>query len=138
MTEKSAGTLAFDQGITFLMVSDMAKSRHFYETVLTLPLVLVQSGGCRIYRISATAYLGLCDHVHIDEGKAENVILCLVADNVDDWALRLQSYGINLEKSPQAYEKFDIYHLMVRDPDGYLVEIQRFNDDNWLNLTDAR
>ncbi|MCR9221214.1 MAG: VOC family protein [Alphaproteobacteria bacterium] len=121
----------FDQQVTFLYTADMARARAFYEEALGLDCVLVQEGGCRIYRTAPSAYLGLCT---AREGRAahpDGVILCLVVDDVDGWAARLEAKGIALEKAPQANPAFDIYHLFLRDPDGYLIEIQRFEDPAW-------
>ena len=36
-----------------------------------------------------------------------------------------------MEKPPTYNPTYHIYHLFVRDPDGYLVEIQTFLDPAW-------
>ena len=38
---------------------------------------------------------------------------------------------MTLEGSHRRNERFDIYNFFARDPDGYLVEIQRFLDPAW-------
>jgi len=48
-----------DQQITFLYARDLARSAAFYEDILGLPLVLDQ-GGCRIYRVVGESFLGIC------------------------------------------------------------------------------
>lgn len=121
----------FDQQVTFLYTADMARARAFYEEALGLDCVLVQQGGCRIYRTAPSAYLGLCTAREGRSADPTGVILCLVADDVDGWAARLKGMGIALEKEPQANPVFGIYHLFLRDPDGYLIEIQRFEDPAW-------
>ncbi|MDK3158984.1 VOC family protein [Kamptonema cortianum] len=117
---------AFDQFITFIYTPDMQAARHFYEDVLELELALDQ-GLCRIYRISRSGYLGLCQRDDAPSGRDQSIIICLVTDDVDGWYQRLVDKGItSFEKRPAHYEKFSIYHFMLRDPHGYLVEIQRF------------
>jgi catechol 2,3-dioxygenase-like lactoylglutathione lyase family enzyme len=116
-------TSTFDAQVTFLYVADLARSAGFYGDVLGLELARDQ-GACHIYRTTADAYLGLCDHREPDPG---GTIVTLVADDVDAWAERLRAAGLEVD-GPHANERFALYHLFVRDPDGHLVEIQRFDD----------
>ena len=113
----------FDAQITFLHVADLARSATFYGDLLGLELVRDQ-GACLIYRAATDAYIGLCDHHPPEPG---GVILTLVTDDVDDWAGRLKSAGHHVD-GPASNERFALYHCFVHDPDGHLVEIQRFND----------
>lgn len=109
--------------ITFLYVDDLARSAAFYGGVLGLELVRDQ-GACHIYRVTADAFVGLCDHRDPAPG---GVIVTLVADDVDGWAARLAAAGHDVD-GPHRSEQFELYHLFVRDPDGHLVEIQRFDE----------
>jgi catechol 2,3-dioxygenase-like lactoylglutathione lyase family enzyme len=38
---------------------------------------------------------------------------------------------VAIEKRPTMNTTYNIYHFFMRDPDGYLVEIQRFLDPAW-------
>lgn len=114
---------AFDSQITFLYVADLERSAAFYGETLGLELARDQ-GACRIYRTGADAFLGICNHRRSEPG---GVIITLVSDEVDAWAARLADAGYDVE-GPAANERFALYHCFVRDPDGHLVEIQRFND----------
>ncbi|MDX1738319.1 MAG: VOC family protein [Alphaproteobacteria bacterium] len=127
--------MQFQQQISFLIVSDMKRSRDFYEVILGLELVHVQPSGCRILKVNDGAYLGICDHRRPDQSaiSKDNTILCLVDQDVDGWATRLKEMNVVIEKGPIQHEKFDIYHIFFRDPDGYLVEIQRFNNSDWFS-----
>ena len=115
-------TDGFDAQVTFLFVADLARSAAFYGEVLGLELARDQ-GACLIYRVGDDAYLGVCDHRPPDPG---GMILTLVSDEVDRWADRLRAAGHEVD-GPAANERFGLYHLFVRDPDGHLVEIQRFD-----------
>lgn len=118
-----------DQQVTFLSTADLEATAVFYEQILGLELVLDQ-GACRIYRVSDDAFIGFCAHLTTAE-TSRGVILTLVSDRVDDWGRYLHARGITLEKEPQLNPRFNIYHLFVRDPNGYLVEIQTFRDPAW-------
>ncbi|MBE2202446.1 MAG: VOC family protein [Anaerolinea sp.] len=119
----------FTQQVTFLYTAVLPETAHFYETILELPLVLDQ-GACRIYRVAGSAFLGFCQHL-TGGAKTEGVILTLVSDDVDGWYTYLRQKGVVFEKAPTLNEKFNIYHCFLRDPNGYLVEIQRFLDPEW-------
>jgi len=117
-----------DAAITFVYTPDLEASAHFYGEVLELPLVLDQ-GACRIFRAGGEAYFGVCRR----EGtpQPDGVILTLVCDDVDGWHRRLAARGVVFEKPPAHNPQFGIYHCFLRDPAGYLVEIQRFDDPAW-------
>lgn len=117
------GTASFDAQITFLYVADLDRSAAFYGGVLGLELARDQ-GACLIYHVAGQGYLGVCSHRPPEPG---GVIVTLVADDVDGWAERLAAAGHDVD-GPATNERFGLYHLFVRDPDGHLVEIQRFDD----------
>lgn len=118
-----------DQQITFLYTRDLARSARFYEEVMELPLVLDQ-GDCRIYRVSSSGYLGLCQRATAP-AEPVGVILTLVTPAVDEWYARLQERGVVFDKAPAVNPNYGIYHCFLRDPNGYLIEIQRFLDPAW-------
>jgi catechol 2,3-dioxygenase-like lactoylglutathione lyase family enzyme len=119
----------FDQQITFLHTRDLEATAHFYEDVLGLPLALDQ-GDCRIYRVSEGGYVGFCQRTAAPE-EPSSVILTLVTSDVDGWYRHLADQGISFEKPPALNPKYDIYHCFLRDPNGYLIEIQRFLAPAW-------
>ena len=119
----------FDQFVSFIYCDDLDAVSDFYGRILGLPMVLDQ-GPCRIFRVAGDGFLGVC--TRMDRPTERNgIILTLVSDDVDGWYRHLKDCGLAIEKTPQLYEKFNIYHLFVRDPAGYLVEIQEFKDPAW-------
>jgi catechol 2,3-dioxygenase-like lactoylglutathione lyase family enzyme len=118
-----------EQQITFLYTRDLAATAVFYEEKLGLALVLDQ-GSCRIYRVSAGAFVGFCQRAEAPEQPA-GLIFTLVTADVDGWYAHLQEKGVKLEKPPAVNPQYNIYHFFLRDPNGYLIEIQRFLDPNW-------
>mgnify|MGYP000449928966 CR=1 FL=1 len=118
----------FDQQVTFLLVSDLERSARFYGEMLGLEMVLDQ-GDCRIYRAAREAFLGLCRR----QGRSgqDAVIVTLVSDDVDGHHQRLMAAGAPCDREPQLNPTYNVYHAFYRDPDGFLVEIQRFLDPAW-------
>lgn len=116
-----------DQQITFLYTLDLATSAKFYEEKLGLELSLDQ-GSCRIYQVSKDGYLGICqtNEINPSTNQQSNIIFTLVTAQVDEWYEYLLQQGVEFEKPPTRNEKYKIYHCFLRDPNGYLIEIQRF------------
>jgi catechol 2,3-dioxygenase-like lactoylglutathione lyase family enzyme len=122
---------SFDQFVTFMYVRDLHISAAFYENLLGLPLALDQ-GSCRIYRVAGDAFLGICQQRDaVAPSPSGALILTLVTHDVDGWHRYLAERGVVVEKPPQYNPVYNIYHCFLRDPDGYLVEIQRFLDPAW-------
>ncbi|UCF09445.1 MAG: VOC family protein [Candidatus Bipolaricaulota bacterium] len=119
-----------DSTIVFFGTADLDATSHFYEGILGLPLVLDQ-GRCRIYRCSQDGFVGFC--LRKEPVHGERAILTLVSDDVDGWADRLRDAGVELEKAPAHNDVYGIYHLFVYDPNGILVEVQRFDDPRWAD-----
>ena len=57
--------------------------------------------------------------------------MTLVTDEVDGWHRRLTAAGVPVEQAPRDNDTYRVYHAFYRDPDGYLLEIQRFHDAGW-------
>lgn len=118
--------LPIEQQITFLYTRDLAATADFYENVLALPLVRDQ-GTCRIYRVSQDGYLGFCQHLDAP-AQPQGIILTLITPAVDEWYEKLLAQGVTFTKPPADNPQYQIYHCFLRDPNGYLIEIQRFHE----------
>lgn len=135
--KSAASALRFDQQVTFLYTRDLTASAHFYAEVLGLPLALDQ-GTCRIYAVGRGAFLGLCTRTDTrtdtptdTPARPDGVIITLVSDQVDAWYAALTARGVVFEKPPTYNAAYNIYHCFLRDPNGYLLEIQQFRDPSW-------
>ena len=115
---------AVTQQITFLDTRDLARTADFYERILGLRLARDQ-GTCRIYHVSGNAYLGFCQRADAIQ-EPQGVVFTLVTDQVDDWCAHLRSQGVEFVKEPADNPPYRIYNAFVRDPNGYVLEIQRF------------
>ncbi len=120
--------MKFDSQITFCYTRDLAGTARFYEEKLGLRLVLDQAH-CRIYAVAGGAYLGFCQGE--DCAAPGDVVLTLVTENVDGWYEELKSKDVAFDTSPAFNPEYNIYHCFLRDPNGYRLEIQRFEDPRW-------
>jgi predicted enzyme related to lactoylglutathione lyase len=122
-------SLPVDEQITFLYTTDIQTAIPFYEDALGLELALDQ-GGCRIYHVNGrTSYIGICQREVPREPNG--VIFTFVTQDVDAWYERITSKGITCEHAPRTNHDYGIYHFFVKDPNGYLIEVQRFLNDDW-------
>ena len=118
-----------DALVTFVYVEDLDRSAGFYGETLGLSLVLVQAH-CRLYRVTTGGFIGICqsgDRPTTPEG----LVITLVRDDVDEFCASLAAKGVEFEQPPTQNERFAIYNAFLRDPDGHLVEVQRFDDEDW-------
>ena len=116
----------FSQQITFLHSNELEATRYFYSEILGLKLARDQET-CLIFEVTKTAYLGFCEHiVPIQPGR--RIILTLVTEDVDHWYELLKDKNVNMMEAPKANPKYQIYHFFLRDPDGHLIEIQKFDN----------
>ena len=120
--------MGIDAQITFCYTLDLTTTSRFYANVLGLPLAIDQ-GGCRIYRTAKNAYLGFC--ARDDAQRPAGVMLTLVTEDVDGWYAELVEKGVAFEQKPIHNAEYGIYHCLLRDPNGYIIEIQCFDDPEW-------
>lgn len=166
----------FDQGVSFVYVSDVEKARSFYNGALQLPVALEQrdengelgteladgnAGASHpsspritnkhtrpagvlkaiIFSVSGTCFFGV---VLVDPEslkgtgvQADGITLTLAVPTklaVDEWAAKLLSAGVALEKQPTLNARYEIYHIFFRDPDNHLCEVQCFLSAAWPSL----
>ena len=112
--------------ITFLPTGDLSATDAFYQGLLGLPLVRDQ-GVCRIYATGAGAYLGFCDRGSALT-DAHRVVLTLLVDDVAGAFVRLRAAGAEIVSPPAHSQRYAALSAFVRDPNGYLVELQRFDE----------
>jgi predicted enzyme related to lactoylglutathione lyase len=118
-------TLAPSAQITFLPTADLDATHAFYADVLELALVRDQ-GLCRIYRTAPGAHLGFCDRGYaVPDGV--RVVLTLLVDDVQAAFDAVVARGAPAVAAPAHSARFACTSAFVRDPNGYLVELQRFD-----------
>lgn len=120
-----------DQMVTFIYVSDLERSKNFYEEIMGFSLRLDQ-GTCRIVETGQEGggLLGYCARAR-NSDPVGNLIITLVTSLVDEWYAYLIEKGVKVSEPPGYNKKFKIYHFFFFDPDGYQLEIQEFRGPNW-------
>lgn len=113
-----------EQQITFLYTRNLADTAYFYEVIMGFT-VAIDQGDCKIYRVLDTALLGFCEREMAPE-RPQGIIFTLVTNEVDAWYEYLTAQGVEYETPPTLNSKYNIYHSFLRDPNGYLIEIQQF------------
>ena len=125
-----------NEQITFLYTADLAASARFYGEQLGLPLV-VDQGSCRVYRVNAAAFIGICTSENAPTREEilakRQLILTWVVTDVRARYEELCARGVNFESAPQTHSGFGVEHCFLRDPNGYLLEIQRFLAADWAH-----
>ena len=125
----------FQYPILFLPCRDLQIVQSFYNGTLGLPIALDQ-GECVIFRVGgsgvAKGYLGFCAGLGPELADPERVCLTLVVSTrreVDQWHRRLTELDVACISPPAYKPKFHIYNAFFRDPSGYTLEIQAFDDE---------
>jgi len=114
----------FDAAITFLYTKDTDKARYLWESLIGLECVIDQTS-CRIYRIAAGAFVGIC-RLHDRPTETVGVTVTLITEDVDSICTKIEDAGYAFERRPAYMPEFDIYSALFHDTDGYRIEIQRF------------
>ncbi|MEJ2488148.1 MAG: VOC family protein [Anaerolineales bacterium] len=125
-----------DQQVTFLYTEDLKRTSSFYENIIGLTLILDQ-GGCRIFKVCEDGFLGFCQR----EGTIAfqgGLVYTFVTEEVDHWFSYLSDRDVELLKEPEVNPDYNIYHFFFRDPNGYLLEVQKFLDPGWPSKGRAR
>ncbi len=113
--------------ITFLPYRNLEAATHFYRETMGLTLEIDQ-GFAKILRVGEDAYIGLIDAkrsvVKLSEEKS--VALTILVSNVDEWFQYLIKHEIPTVSEPHDVPEIGIRLFLLKDPEGYIVEIQHF------------
>jgi predicted enzyme related to lactoylglutathione lyase len=111
--------------ITWLYYKDLPKAMEFYTNIMGFTME-VDQGWSKIYKIRDGAYVGLVDESkgYHRASKDKPVILCLNVEDANAWHGKLKRNGLDLEDLPLESERFNIIVFMLKDPEGYTIEIQ--------------
>jgi predicted enzyme related to lactoylglutathione lyase len=117
------------QQITWVYTYDLDRTARFYGELLALPMVLDQ-GSCRVFRTSATSFIGVCQRPDRDV-EPRGVILTLLTPDIAGWHARLTAAGADVVGPPAYSERYRAHAFVCRDPEGYRIELQWFSDPRW-------
>jgi lactoylglutathione lyase len=119
----------FQSQISLLYFRNIERAFHFYEETLGLSVKIDQGYG-KIYEVSGNALLGVMDEKRgfLQSGQGGSILISLVTDDVDEWYETLQKKGVKLLSKPLTKEDIGIRSFLFEDPEGHILEIQKFID----------
>lgn len=127
-TAREAVIVEMVGSVVFLPVRDLGETRKFYAQTLGLPLAMVQAGGAEIFD-TGYGYWGFCAYGDGRPalGGSQGVCLSLNCRDRAEVDARWQAAaakGAETVSPPGEHSRFPVYSCFLRDPDGYLVELQ--------------
>lgn len=131
MAETPAGPpkVFFEQNVVWLYTDDLDRLAAFYREVMELPEVLDQ-GVCRVFQVSPTGFLGVCNKPGRPRGTRGMMFTFLVAD-VEAAYAHYKARGVVFDGPPDMRGGRTVYSCFFRDPEGYWLELQEFRDPRW-------
>lgn len=113
--------------ITFLYYNDLERAARFYEDVMGFEKT-VDQGWAKIYRVAGEANVGLVDgsRGYHRPSPSKPVMITVVVDDVDAWFRHLKEKGVETLSEPRDHEEIGIRAFLLEDPEGYVIEIQKF------------
>jgi len=129
MTESTPSLPAITATNAFYYYRDVEGAWAFYTRTLGFATV-ADYGFAKILRVGPTSYLTLVDEARGMHSSTEpkSVTLAVVTDEVEGWWEYLSEAGVEMRSSfgPEDGSPHDGF--VAIDPEGYLLEFERFND----------
>jgi len=113
--------------VTFLYYDDLAKATEFYTEKLGLK-VIVDQGWAKILRLTDTANVGLVDGKRgsLRPSRDKPVLVTILVPDVAAWYAHLMKLGVPTMSEPRDEPGMNLRQFMLKDPEGYVIEIQHF------------
>ncbi len=118
---------AIDGLITFLYYEDLEKAEDFYRDVMGFQLVTDQ-GWAKIFNVAESAHVGLVDGNwgYHKASPTKPVMITVVVPDVDQLYEQLQKLGVKTLTEPKDNQELGLRMFLLEDPEGYVIEIQKF------------
>jgi len=115
--------------ITFFYYENLARAAEFYEKVMGFQPVQDQRWA-KIYRINDSSYMGCVDGSvgYHKPSEDKPVMLTVVVEDPDSWYTHLKEHGVETLNEPHDDEELNLRIFLLKDPEGYVIEIQKFYD----------
>lgn len=112
--------------VSWVYTDDLEATSVFYRDVLGF-VCDRDEGRARLFRTADNAWIGVCEAFEGRVVQPVGSMISIVTTDVDAWYRRLLAHGVVVDP-PHRLETFGIYCLLLRDPSGYALEIQQFDD----------
>ncbi|MCF7912667.1 MAG: nitroreductase family protein [Candidatus Cloacimonetes bacterium] len=107
-------------GLIFFRTTRLEEVSRFYLEEVGMSLWLDQ-GSCRIFK-AGNLLLGFCKR---EESETEGIIT-IFFDTREEVDAMYDKFADTAENKPRYNPDYDIYHFFCRDPEGRVVEFQKF------------
>ena len=115
--------------LTFFYYKDMVMAGEFYEKIMGFELVQDQKWA-KIFKVADNAFMGCVDgnigYHKYDPTKP--VMLTVIVDDPDAWYEHFMENGVETLNKPHDDVELNMRIFLLHDPEGYVIEIQKFND----------
>jgi predicted enzyme related to lactoylglutathione lyase len=114
--------------VVWVYTEDLDGTCAFYSDTLGLKQVR-DEGDARMFETGPGHAVGVSRATGFREVQPAGGMITIVTDDVDDWYARLDRAGATLRGKPERNDQFGIYAFLAEDPNGYLIEFQKFLDE---------
>ncbi|MCW4049873.1 MAG: VOC family protein [Candidatus Bathyarchaeota archaeon] len=113
--------------LTFFYYKDLAKAGNFYEEIMGFQLVQDQKWA-KIFKINDNAYMGCVDGNigYHKPSEKKPVMLTVIVGDPDAWYVHFKKHGVETLNEPHDDEELNLRIFLLEDPEGYVIEIQKF------------
>ena len=113
--------------ITFFYYKDLKKAAKFYQEIMGFELTTDQ-GWSKIFKVAENAYVGCVDGNtgYHKPSEAKPVMLTVIVDDPDAWYEHFKEHGVETLNEPHDDEELNLRIFLLEDPEGYVIEIQKF------------
>jgi len=113
--------------LTFFYYKDLKRAAEFYQKIMGFKLVQDQRWA-KIFQVAENAYMGCVDGNvgYHKPSDAKPVMLTVVVDDPDAWYRHFKSHGVETISEPHDDKELNLRIFLLRDPEGYVIEIQKF------------
>ena len=82
----------------------------------------------KIFKVAENAYMGCVDGSigYHKPSPTKPVMLTVVVDDPDAWYSHFQKHGVKTLNEPHDDKKLNLRIFLLEDPEGYVIEIQKF------------
>jgi lactoylglutathione lyase len=113
--------------ITFTYYNELDKAADFYGKIMGFELV-IDVDFAKVYKVSGSSHIGIVDgkkgFLRAKEDKP--VMISFVVEDIDAWYEHLLGKGVEIFQPPKEASYLRMKTLLLRDPEGYVVEILEF------------
>jgi lactoylglutathione lyase len=113
--------------ITFTYYNDLEKAAEFYGEKMGFELV-IDVDFARVYKVSGSSHIGIVDGERgfMRPKEDKPVMISFVVEDIDGWHEYLRGNGVDIFQPPKEASYLRMKTLLLRDPEGYVVEILEF------------